>query len=352
VSNQVRRFSLAMALFWANISAGPAGLAQSEQEAADDLYRQAVALAKEGKYARACPKFAQSHDIDPAYGAVNLLGVCEDRLGHTAAAHAAFTEALEIARKEKNAARIAEATKELKDLAPRLTNIIVSVRGDSAGITIRADDKPIGKSKWGVATPVNPGARIEATAPGKKPWSTTIPINDVAGRTVMVEVPPLEAQSPVAAESAPRPPVAASESAPPTGAMPPRAEGPRSEGAGSLQRTLGWVGMGVGVVSAGVGAALGGAASSVWAKAKPGCDSAGQCDDTHLPAAVEAYNLAMGSTVMFIVGGTLFAAGLVSRLTAPLQTGPSAAAGASAGLRLTPWIGDRAGGVTFEGRLW
>jgi len=91
----------------------------------------------------------------------------------------------------------------------------------------------------------------------------------------------------------------------------------------TTQRTLAVIGGGVGVVGLGIGAIFGGLAMSDQSQEKTNC-SAGGCGNR--PQAVADYNTgssnATASTVGFIAGGVLLAAGAVLFFTAP---SPSAA---------------------------
>src|SRR5207253_11179829 len=54
------------------------------------------------------------------------------------------------------------------------------------GLEIKRDGNAVTRAEWGVPIPVDPGAHAyEVTAPGKKPWSTTIHVAADASTTTL-----------------------------------------------------------------------------------------------------------------------------------------------------------------------
>ena len=115
---------------------------------------------------------------------------------------------------------------------------------------------------------------------------------------------------------------------------------------GHGQRIAGIVLGAVGVVGVGVGAITGAAASSRWSKAQSECSSS-TCGSTNYADAVSdqkgAQSAATLSTLGFVAGGALLAAGVVVFITAPKGEG------ASTGLRVTPTLGPGGGAMTLRG---
>ena len=71
----------------ASLAASPV-MAQTSDEkaAADALFDAARDLMNAEEYAAACPKFQDSHDLDPAVGTLLNLGLCYKKAGQTASA--------------------------------------------------------------------------------------------------------------------------------------------------------------------------------------------------------------------------------------------------------------------------
>jgi hypothetical protein len=118
----------------------------------------------------------------------------------------------------------------------------------------------------------------------------------------------------------------------------------------STSRTLAVIAAGVGVIGVGVGAGLGLAAKSSQSSEKSACPAAGCADHTQ---AVSDYNSAheagVASTVAFAAGAAFIAAGAVFWFTAPPARDRGTASAAS--FRVVPAIGDRSGGLVFDGSL-
>jgi hypothetical protein len=91
-------------------------------------------------------------------------------------------------------------------LEPKLSHVTVVVGpgADIEGLEVRLNGGLLGPASRGVPTPVDPGTyRIEATAPGRKPWSQLLTIGKDAA-TLTATVPPLEPAPPDAQNEAPK----------------------------------------------------------------------------------------------------------------------------------------------------
>jgi Tfp pilus assembly protein PilF len=83
---------------------------------AQQLFDEARALMKEGNYAEACPKFAESQSLDPGGGTLLNLGICHYRENRTATAWAELRQALIQARRDGRTDRERTAQKYLDEL--------------------------------------------------------------------------------------------------------------------------------------------------------------------------------------------------------------------------------------------
>jgi hypothetical protein len=112
------------------------------------------------------------------------------------------------------------------------------------------------------------------------------------------------------------------------------------------QKTLAVVGGGLGVVGVGLGVWFGAFAASSQSKEKSEC-STPAC--TSRPQAVEDYNTAkedaVASTIAFVAGGAMLAAGAVLWFTAPPDRRPAD----TARLRVTPVLDARSGRLVLGG---
>jgi hypothetical protein len=221
-----------------------------------------------------------------------------------------------------------DARREIEALTQRVPTVIITVRGaDQPQVTVDGVEVPA--AALGVKRPVDPGAHVvRATAPGFLPAEVSLSMLEGKTESVTLDLhrdasaPPPPAAPPVAPPPAPPLPVVAAPVAPP--APPPAAP---AEG-GSTQRTLGFVGIGVGGAGLAIGAITGGLALAKHS------DLIGKCPTGHCAASqqaslgseVSAYDtLGTASTVGFVAGGALAATGVILVLTAPSRPAREAA---------------------------
>jgi len=291
-----------------------------DKAAAQALFEQAHALALAGKYAEACPKFAESLRLESGLGTMLWLADCYENNGQTASAWAQFKEAASVAALRRDR-REQVAREQAAALEPKLSRLTVSVSGDAApgALTVQRDTETIPSAQWGVALPVDPGVHaVRASAPGRKAWTTTVSLARAASATVTV--PALEpAEEPAAATP---PPIAPTTAAPAAVAVPTNNAEPsaadQGSGGGTVQRTLGLATAGVGLVVLGVGAYLGLHAKSAYDDSNANGHCIGnQCDVTGDQDRSDARGAATASTIAFAAGFVAIAGGAVLYFTAP-----------------------------------
>jgi tetratricopeptide (TPR) repeat protein len=231
-------------------AAGPNGDAAEAQV----LFEEGRRLMAAGDLASACPKFAASQEREPASGTALNLGVCYEKAGKLASAWAAFETAEALAASAGQKDRMSAAKKKAAQLASIVSRLTISVPAASAvaGLQVRRDGDLLEAAEWGVSTPRDGGGHdVEATAPGKKPWTRHVELQP-RGQSLTVEIPVLE-DAPVPAPAA----VAAGPTAPgfPSSmtAEPPR---PATPSASSRSRVLDWSLMGGGVAVGAAGTAI------------------------------------------------------------------------------------------------
>jgi hypothetical protein len=305
-------------------AAGAQSGGASNRAAAEALFNEGRSLVASGKFAQACPKFEASQQLDPGLGTLLNLAECYEKLGKTASAWAEYREAIPLARASGSKVRQDLATERAAALESRLSMLTIRAMGgseDATGLEIRRDGIPVQSAELGSPIPVDPGPHtIEAVAPGKLKWSSTIQITDAA--KLAVEVPAL---TPVAGGAAPPTPAAKPIEAPPLD------QGAHSSSS-STQRTAGIIVGAVGVVGIGIGAVFALGASSKWSDAKAKCTAYPYgCNQDSMDARSSAQSKASVATIAFIVGGVAVAGGAVLWLTAGPSQEKSVAIGVGPG---------------------
>jgi hypothetical protein len=299
---------------------GEADEPKRDPAVAQALFAEARKLMAAGDFASACPKFADSEALDPAPGTALNLAACFERAGKMASAWAAYETAEAVAQQAGQRDRAAVARKRAASLETKLSRLTVQVppAAQIPGLEVRVDGELLGAAEWGMALPRDGGAHeVAVLAPGKKPWKSHVDVAD-SGQNASIEVPALSASdSPVAAAS----PAAAT----PAPAAPPVVEAERlpdatgSPSHRSPQRTAGIVVGAVGLAGVVFGAVAGLEASSTYSSAKDACGGGTICPagSEGLTKRATAGHWATASTIGFIAGGVVGAAGVVLFLTAP-----------------------------------
>jgi hypothetical protein len=270
---------------------------------------------EKGKYAEACPKLARSQELAPTGGTLFALADCYEKNGQIASAWVAYKEAADRAAAAKRSDAESKAAEGAKRLEPRISKVVVQVPPASAadGLVVKRDGKPISQAEYGIAVPLDPGTHtIDASAPGRKPWSTRVTVGREASQKTLV-VPALEAD-----------PLAAKDEAPPA-----------SSSSGGTLRVVGLAIAGVGLVGVGVGAVFGLQAKSKNDDAASHCRDATHCDQTGLDLDQKARDAATISTIGFVAGGALLVGGTILFFAAPKSTVTVGVNGTPGGARAT-----------------
>ncbi len=333
------RRRLAVAVVTVVLACPVAAHAQSKDDIAraDALFNAAKALTDSGQYADACAKFAESKRLAPGLGVTMYLADCYEHIGRTASAWTEFRAAEGLAR-ARNDKRADLARQHAEALEPKLDRIKIEVAPSvpRTGLSILRDGLPVTTEELGLAVPVDPGDHaVIVSAPGHAQRTFNAHVGPEAP-SATVHIDSLdETPAPVAPAPVTTPAPAAAPSAPPEA----------TDNPGGTQRMLGLVGMGVGVVGLGVGSVFGILAKSALDGSNNGpCNSSDKCNSAGLADRQDASNKATLSTVFFVVGGVIGAAGVVVYLTAPHA--PTAT-----GLTLTPAPMAGGGGALMSGRF-
>jgi len=292
---------------------------------ADSLFNAGRELMQQGRFADACPKFAQSARLLPAVGTSLNFGLCLEKLGHNASAVIAYHDAITLASAlgPSDAKRITVARDRLSALEPRLAKMAIVVAEDVPGLEVKRDGLALGKAQYGAWLAVDPISHVvEASAPGKQPWRATVAVTGDAA-TVAVTVPALVAVPKAVVAPSPVPP-------------PPRAEAARPV---VLSAAL----LGVGVVALTAGVVLALDARSKYDDADSLCDERG-CAPQAASIQEGARSRGNVATVAFIVGGLAVASAAVVWFVVP---GPRPATSARSSFGMG--VGVAPGGLVARG---
>ena len=176
----------------------------SDKHLAQSLFDQARALMDQGRYADACPRFADSERLDPGGGTLLNLALCYDKLGKLALAYDTYSEAISVAIAEHRREREKFARDRVAALGPRLPRLTLKITDVPAGMEVHLDGANVPLSAWGTAMTVDPGEHVvEATAPDRAPWKAAIHVTE--GETSEVPIVLTLAAPPPAAVVAPTP---------------------------------------------------------------------------------------------------------------------------------------------------
>lgn len=160
-------------------------------DTASIAYQQAEELAKQNKWAEACPLYESSYRADPQIGVLLHLADCHEHVGRLASAWAEFTDAVELAHR-KGDNREAFAQGRADALKPKLARLhLTPPPSPPPGLAVHRDGVDV-TVFVGTDAPIDPGEHeLVATAPGYLEWRKKITIGTLATTTTL-DIPALE----------------------------------------------------------------------------------------------------------------------------------------------------------------
>lgn len=315
---------------------------------AEDLYQQGLTLAEQGKWAEAAAKLEESNRLDRAPGTTINLADCYEHLGKLASAWTLFVEAATIFNRRtppdpRGAMAQTRADKLYPDLSRLTIDVPEAVRG-LAGLVVRRDGEEVGAAQFGTGVAVDPGVHVvEVSAAGKVTWRGEVKVGAASSNTVSTS--PTKATITI--------PLLADAKAPGGGDA-----GTGASGGWPWQKKVALGMLGVGAVGIGVGVAAGvdalGKHDALSERCSPGVPRT--CDAEGLRIADAQGAVATVSTVGFVAGGVLAAAGVVLWVVAPAAGGDrqgrarSRGRAGGSGVWAAPVVGSEAG--VLVGGAW
>jgi len=297
---------------------------------AEALFVAGKALLERHEYVRACPLLKDSFDLDPGTGALLALAICLEGQGKLASAAAAYQTVAARAAEEQRADRVQVARERGAALKEQLSTITIVAPVDGSlpdGFSIRRDGAPVEAAQLAVPLPFDGGEHvIDASASGKKVWSTRIWLATAGDRRI-VTIPTLEdatAETPglqmASSVHAAAPTMLATTKSP---AMPAAGEADNPQSlvhvsttdrtteqphAGARLRLAGIGLMAAGAVTLGVGTFYGIRAMNQEEASQRGC-TGNACTPQGKADRLAAISAGNSATVAFVAGGLLAATG-------------------------------------------
>jgi hypothetical protein len=176
--------------------------ARGDETTAQAAFRQAEELAKQGKWADACPFYEASYKADQQIGVLLHLADCHEKIGRTATAWSEFSDAVELAQRRGDN-RAAYAQTRVDALAPKLARLrIVRPAKPIPGLVVRRDGADV-TVLVGTDMPIDPGDHeIVVSVPGFAEARVMVKIEDKA-KTTPLELPTFKADAAKPVETKP-----------------------------------------------------------------------------------------------------------------------------------------------------
>jgi hypothetical protein len=298
--------------------------------AAVDLFHQGRAAMAAGSYDVACAKFAESERFDPRVGTLINSALCEEARRGLSTARRYWEQATDLARATGDA-RIAYTTEHFDAIDRRVPRLTIRLAANApADAVVHRDDVALGAASLGTALPVDPGAHAIVAVASHHADGAIVDVTLAEGESKEIVVGPGD---PIPEAAAPDPePASPPTASPATTPEPKRALGPWRIAA-IATGSAGVIGLGLGTYF-GVRALDG-------KNGSPGTCTGDVCDTAGSAARRDAIRSADTSTVAFIAGGALVAAGVVLWLAAPAESHAPASVGVVPGV----------GGASLVGRF-
>lgn len=182
--------------------------ARSQQESvAESLFREAREDMKRGEPAAACPKFEESHRLDPSIGTLLNLALCEEALGNTATAWTKLRQLLDSAPAWDSRRPLAQ--EKLTKLEAELPWVRLLLDPGDDRTIVELDDVELRSASLNQALPVNPGEhRVRVERPTGESSEAIFQILPAQKLEFRIWAPPRPAPAVSPGGSAPAPSVA------------------------------------------------------------------------------------------------------------------------------------------------
>jgi hypothetical protein len=251
----------------------------------------------------------------------------------------------------------ADATRELKDLEPRIPSVKAVVQGDAKNMKVTMDDAVVPSALVGVPRPVDPGThRFQASGDGAVSDVVTIGVKEGAHENVVLTLKPGAAPPVANVEPQPAPSASAPGAPPPSGATAATANvtaDTTSAGGSNGTRVISFVALGVGAAGLGLATVFALGAKSKHDDAdslyndKYHCEVPGNCDATKQSEITSLDNDANSKKTIANIGLALGIAGIASGAVLFLMSSNSGGSEKSSARTSTVgvWVGPGSAGL-------
>jgi hypothetical protein len=198
----------------------------------------------------------------------------------------------------------ADAATELEALRPRIPALVIELEGASAEeVEVTINGAPIKAALIGTARPTDPGSVEIVARRGEQEVRQRVDLSEGQSRTLTLNMETGEAVATAGALSQP----------------PPEGAGDTGGGKARWQIPVGWTTLGLGIAGLATGGVAAGVAAAEFETASAGCDN-NNCPPGSEDQVAGYNTLRIVSSVGFIAGGVLAAAGITFLLTAPKRS--------------------------------
>lgn len=171
-------------------------LAQTGEAVAESLFRDGKRLFQSDDFEHACPKLAQSYQIDAAGGTALLLAICYEKQGKLASAWARYSDALALAKRDSREDRERRAREGLDSVESKLSYIDLKIDPATqaiAGVKLSIDGTEL-PAISDTRLPVDAGKhQVTIRAPNYESWHAEVTVGGPSV-TESISVPPLQSK--------------------------------------------------------------------------------------------------------------------------------------------------------------
>lgn len=319
-----------------SISTPALAVDSTERSAARQLAQQGVEAYQAEDYEKALDRLERAYEILPTPALALWTARALEKVGRWVEASELYLQATRIAIDRQGDTQVQEesrkeATTARERLIKRIPTLVVEVQGATGEVEVQVGKRTIGAALIGADLPSDPGSvHIVARADGRT-IERDVTLAEGERKTVTLAFD--GAPSATSTEKEARPAPSAATTATPQDAS------PRS---GSWQKPVGWIAIGLGAASIGVGAGFGLDAMAKRDESASDCDENDVCGTTGTNLRNAGMTSAAISTATFAAGAALAAGGVVLLLTAPRKETTSS-------LHLVPTFGGA--GVSWRGQF-